>query len=66
MSGITRREIVGALTAHGLVLDSLIEHDWTLFHQFPWLVETTTGPARVTENRPRIPLSFTILAHVTV
>jgi SAM-dependent methyltransferase len=58
-------EIITALTARGLVLDLLSEHDWTLFHQFPWLVETASGLVRVPEDRPRIPLSFTILAHAT-
>jgi SAM-dependent methyltransferase len=56
-------EMVAALLGHGLVLDSLTEHDWTLFHQFPWLEETESGLLVVPEGRPRIPLSFTILAH---
>lgn len=57
-------EIVAALIGQGLVLDSLIEHDWTLFHQFPWLRENASGLFVVPEDRPRIPLSFTVLAHV--
>jgi SAM-dependent methyltransferase len=56
-------EIVAALVGHGLVLDSLTEHDWTVFRQFPWLVETECGVLVVPHGRPRIPLSFTILAH---
>ena len=56
-------EMVAALLEHGLVLDSLTEHDWTLFRQFPWLEETVSGLFAVPEGRPRIPLSFTILAH---
>ncbi|HVB01289.1 MAG TPA: hypothetical protein VNE42_08505, partial [Acidimicrobiales bacterium] len=56
-------EMVAALLGHGLVLDSLTEHDWTFFRQFPWLEETTSGLFVVPEGRPRIPLSFTILAH---
>ena len=56
-------EVVAALIARGLVIDSLTEHDWTLFQQFPWLVETASGPLVVPEGRPRIPLSFTVLAH---
>jgi SAM-dependent methyltransferase len=55
-------EIVSSLTSRGLVLDSLIEHDWTLFQQFPWLVETTSGVLTFPKDRPRIPLSFTVVA----
>lgn len=57
-------EVVGALTGHGLVLDSLEEHDWTVFQQFPWLVETAEGRFIIPGGRPRIPLTFTVLAHV--
>ena len=56
-------EIVGALLGHGLVLDSLMEHDWSLFLRFPWLEASTSGLLVIPEGRPRIPLSFTILAH---
>jgi SAM-dependent methyltransferase len=56
-------EIVAALIGRDLVIDSLIEHDWTLFQQFPWLVENTSGQLVVPEGHPRIPLSFTLLAH---
>jgi hypothetical protein len=56
-------EIVAALIGRGLVLDSLTEHDWTLFQRFPWLEETSTGLLVSPEGRPRIPLSFTVLAH---
>ena len=55
-------EIISALIGHGLVLGSLTEHDWTLFQQFPWLVEKASGQLVVPEGRPRIPLSFTLLA----
>jgi SAM-dependent methyltransferase len=56
-------EIVAALVGHGLVLDSLTEHDWTLFRRFPWLEESPSGVLVTPEGRPRIPLSFTLLAH---
>jgi SAM-dependent methyltransferase len=56
-------EIVAALMGRGVVIDSLIEHDWTLFQQFPWLAENTSGQFVVPEGHPRIPLSFTLLAH---
>lgn len=56
-------EIVTALIGRGLVLDSLTEHDWTLFQRFPWLEESVSGLLVIPEGRPRIPLSFTVLAH---
>ena len=56
-------EVVAALTQRGLVLDSLTEHDWTVFQQFPWLVENSSGQFVAPEGRPRIPLTFTVLAH---
>jgi SAM-dependent methyltransferase len=57
-------EIVSALRKNGLDLDSLAEHDWTVFKQFAWLEETSTGLWIVPANRPRIPLTFTLLAHL--
>jgi len=56
-------EIMGALQAAGLVIDVLREHDWTVFAQFPWLVEETTRHFVAPAGRQRIPLTFTILAH---
>ena len=56
-------EIVTALLAEGLVLDSLIEHDWTNYARFPWLDGDGDGRWTVPAGRPRIPLSFTLLAH---
>jgi len=56
-------EVVGGLLAHGLVLDSLLEHEWTEFQQYPWLVETSRGRFTIPEGRARIPLSFTVVAH---
>jgi SAM-dependent methyltransferase len=56
-------EVVGALIGRGLILDSLAEHDWTLFKQFPWLVEDASGLLVTPEGRPRMALSFTVLAH---
>jgi SAM-dependent methyltransferase len=56
-------EIISTLLARGLVLDSLAEHDWTLFQQFPWLEKTEEGLFVIPASRARIPLSFTVLAH---
>lgn len=57
-------EIVGALQQRGVVLDALDEHDWTVFQQFPWLDQSDDGRFVTPEGRHRIPLTFTILAHV--
>ena len=56
-------EVVAALLNQGLILDSLTEHDWTVFQQFPWLVENSSGQFVAPTGRPRVPLTFTILAH---
>lgn len=56
-------QIVAAITAPGLIVDSLTEHDWTEFQQFPWLVEGPPGRFTSPTGRPRVPLSFTLAAH---
>ena len=57
-------EIVTALIAEGLVLDSLVEHDWTRFGRFPWLRDDGTGRWVSPPDQPRIPLAFTLTAHL--
>jgi len=57
-------EISSSLTSRGLVLDSLHEHDWTEFQQFPYLEQTSPGRFTIADGHPRIPLSFTIVAHL--
>jgi SAM-dependent methyltransferase len=56
-------EIVTALLGHGLVLDRLVEHDWAPWRRFPFLVETDDGCWTTPAGTPRIPMSFTLLAH---
>ena len=56
-------EIVNAVLAEGLVLDSLTEHDWTGYRRFPWLSVGDDGRWSAPASQPRIPLSFTLLAH---
>jgi SAM-dependent methyltransferase len=56
-------EIVNALLNEGLILDSLIEHDWTRYRRFPWLEVDDDGRWASPTHRPRIPLSFTLQAH---
>jgi SAM-dependent methyltransferase len=55
-------EIVTAVLAQGLRLELLVEHDWTDWRRFPWLLPR--GQQRWTHppGKPRIPLSFTLLA----
>jgi len=55
-------EIVGALLDRGLAVERLEEHDWTVFRQFPWLVEAPGGRFEIPAGRPRLPLAFTVIA----
>jgi SAM-dependent methyltransferase len=55
-------EIVSAVTVHGLIVDRLVEHDWTLWARFPWLSPSGDGRWLTPPDRPRVPLSFTLTA----
>lgn len=55
-------ETVSALIRHGLRLEWLVEHDWTVWPRFPWLVETPEGTWTAPTGRYRLPLSFSLLA----
>ncbi len=55
-------EIVTAALDHGLQIDALIEHDWTVYPRFDWLLATDDGRWRIPGDRPRMPLTFTLLA----
>lgn len=55
-------ETVSALIRHGLRIERLIEHDWTVWPRFAWLVRTQDGTWSTPPGVPRIPLTFTILA----
>ncbi len=55
-------EIVSALIANGFVIESLAEHDWTVWRRFKWLTEQADRRWTTPPGRPRAPLSFTILA----
>ncbi len=55
-------EIVTAVLDHGLRLDRLTEHDWTVVPRFPWLVETTDHRWEAPAGTPRVPLTFTLVA----
>ena len=56
-------EIVTALIGHGLHLDALVEHDWTEGDRFPFLVAHDRHHWTTPPGMPRLPLSFTLLAH---
>jgi SAM-dependent methyltransferase len=55
-------EVVGALLERRMRIDLLIEHDWTVHQQFPWLVETAPHQWSAPAGQPRLPLTFTVLA----
>lgn len=55
-------EIVTAILGQGLQLLWLREHDWAPWQRFPWLEEDGAGHWAVPAGRPRIPLSFSLLA----
>jgi SAM-dependent methyltransferase len=55
-------EIVTAVVGHGLRVDRLEEHEWTSFPRYPWLVATDDEEYVIPAGRPRVPLSFTLVA----
>jgi SAM-dependent methyltransferase len=57
-------ELFGALRVNGLVIDAFDELDWTVWHQFPWLEESVEGTWTIPADRPRIPIAFTLVAHL--
>jgi SAM-dependent methyltransferase len=57
-------EIVQSLIDEGLRIDTLIEHDWTVFQQFPWLEKDGEGLFQIPLGYPRLPLMFTLHARI--
>jgi hypothetical protein len=55
-------EIVTALIGQGLELQWLREHDWTAFERFPWLIRRDDQHWVLPADRPRVPLTFSLLA----
>jgi SAM-dependent methyltransferase len=55
-------EIVSALIRHGLRLDWLVEHDWTSWRRFSFLVAIEGRRWTTPPGMPRVPLSFSLLA----
>lgn len=56
-------ETVTALIRHGLQIDTLVEHDWTVWQCFPWLVARGKHYWTSPPGMPRVPLAFTLVAH---
>ncbi|MGH7860583.1 MAG: SAM-dependent methyltransferase, partial [Candidatus Binatia bacterium] len=54
--------IVNTLIAGGLRIDRLDEMDWLDSQNLPWMVRGSDGHWRFPDDRPRLPLSFSILA----
>jgi len=55
-------ETVTALIRHGLQLEWLVEHDWTVWPQFAWLISAGDGVWSAPVPGPRPPLTFSLLA----
>jgi SAM-dependent methyltransferase len=55
-------ETITALLDHGLRLRWLVEHDWTVWQRFPWLVRDDEGHWTTPAGVPRMPLTFSLLA----
>jgi len=55
-------EVVMALLSRGMRIDLLIEHDWTVNQQFPWLVESAPKEWTGGADMPRMPLTYTLVA----
>jgi SAM-dependent methyltransferase len=55
-------EIVSAVMEHGLCLERLEEHDWLPTQRFSFMVPDGEGRWIMPADRPRIPLSFSLLA----
>jgi SAM-dependent methyltransferase len=54
--------VVSALLDHGLVLELLHEHDFTLWGRFPFLEAHDDGTYRLPADQPRLPLMYSLRA----
>ena len=55
-------EIVTALIGHGLRVDWLAEHDWTVWPRWEWLERGADGNWHPPAGKARAPLTFSVLA----
>ncbi|MGO9877086.1 MAG: hypothetical protein ACLPVY_25190 [Acidimicrobiia bacterium] len=51
-----------SLIRHGLRLEWLVEHDWTVRQRFPWLIPNADGNWTTPPHMSRLPLTFSLLA----
>lgn len=58
----TLSDVISALIDAGLALEFLHEHDYTLFPRWPILEKSGFDTYRLPEDRPRIPLMYSVLA----
>ena len=56
-------DVVTALIEAGLTLDFLHEHDRVAWRALPFLEPAERGLWRMPEDRPQIPLSYSLSAH---
>lgn len=54
--------VLSALLANGLHIEKFDEMDWLDSKAFPWMVQGQDGHWRFPGDRPRLPLSFSIVA----
>jgi SAM-dependent methyltransferase len=55
-------EVLSAVIGAGLVLESLREHDYTLFSRWPFLEKHGSGTYRLPEGMPTLPLMYSLRA----
>jgi SAM-dependent methyltransferase len=55
-------EVVSAIAAHGLRIEFLHEHDYTLFPRWPMLRREEGGIYRLPEGTPSLPLMYSLVA----
>jgi SAM-dependent methyltransferase len=58
----TLGDIVSTVIAHGLTLEVLHEHGFTLFPRWPFLVKSALDEYRFPEGQPRLPLMYSLRA----
>ncbi|MGA3216657.1 MAG: class I SAM-dependent methyltransferase [Acidimicrobiales bacterium] len=56
-------ETINSLIGQGLRLEWILEHDWTSWQRFPFLVEVGRHHWTTPAGMPRIPMSFSLLAY---
>lgn len=55
-------ELINALIAQGMRIDSLTEHDWTVFEMFAGMTDNGQSQFHLPTDMPRLPLTFSLTA----